>query len=127
MAKFSETQLSYDAELLGQRICRLRKAAGLTQEALAEKINISVAGLSRIENGHSGCTLNNLAAMAELFNVELADLISGVVNTGKSGQEYSLGEFAEILAQLPADSRRLLYRIAQAVLSEEQVGGSRKE
>ena len=37
--------------LLGQRIAKLRKARGLSQEKFAEKVNILPRAMSCIENG----------------------------------------------------------------------------
>jgi len=40
-----------DYKMIGQRIQCSRKAAGMTQETLSEKVSISVVYLSKIENG----------------------------------------------------------------------------
>ena len=39
-----------DYQLIGSRLKQARKAANLTQEALAEKVFLSTVYLSRIEN-----------------------------------------------------------------------------
>ena len=38
---------------IGQRIRRYRKACGLSQEALAQKVGISVTHMSHIETGNT--------------------------------------------------------------------------
>ncbi len=60
-------------ERLGSRIKEIRKAKGLSQEKLSEKIGIDSKHLSRIEVGGSFPALNTLAKLAEALNVELKD------------------------------------------------------
>ncbi len=45
------TSVSIDTESFGRPLCRLRVAAGLTQEALAERSEVSVDAISALENG----------------------------------------------------------------------------
>jgi transcriptional regulator with XRE-family HTH domain len=42
-----------DANKIGKQIANLRKERGYTQEALAEKLNISPQAVSKWENGHA--------------------------------------------------------------------------
>ena len=52
-------------ETLGPEIAARRRAAGLTQQQLAEKTGIDQAAISRIESGHANPTLNTLEALVE--------------------------------------------------------------
>ena len=54
---------------VGQNISRLRKAHGLTQAELAEKINVTPTFVSRVERGERMFSPQNLQAVAELFEV----------------------------------------------------------
>ena len=51
---------------IGQRIRRYRKACGLSQEALAGRVGISVTHMSHIETGNTKLSLPVLAKIAEL-------------------------------------------------------------
>ena len=48
----------YDIQESGKRIKELRKAKGLTQEKLSEKIGISCQGLKMIECGINGARID---------------------------------------------------------------------
>jgi transcriptional regulator with XRE-family HTH domain len=61
-------------ELLGRRVAALRKAAGLTQAALAVKINADVATISRLERGDSVPSISRLDEIATSLGVELREL-----------------------------------------------------
>ena len=53
-----------------------RRAKGLTQEEVAEKLAMSVNGYGDIERGLSDIKLSRLEQIAELLDVELADLFA---------------------------------------------------
>ncbi len=61
-------------QLLGKRIKELRKAANLTQEKLAELIDIETGSLSGIESGRHFPSLPTLEKIAINLNVELKAL-----------------------------------------------------
>ncbi|MBO6180436.1 helix-turn-helix transcriptional regulator [bacterium] len=61
-------------KLLGKRIKELRKNAGLTQEQLAEMINIETTSLSGIESGRHFPSLPTLEKIALSLNKELKSL-----------------------------------------------------
>ena len=57
--------------LLGARIKELRKRAGMSQEQLAEKIDVDPKHLSRIEVGRGYPSLDALENIAHVLNVEM--------------------------------------------------------
>ena len=54
---------------LSDKIIKLRKANGWSQEDLAEKMNISRQSISRWENGTALPDANNILHLSKLFNV----------------------------------------------------------
>jgi len=60
---------------VGDRIRFHRKENGLTQEALAEELDVTRQAVAKWENGKSSPSTANLMKMAELFNVSFRDLI----------------------------------------------------
>ncbi|MET9729329.1 helix-turn-helix transcriptional regulator [Streptomyces sp. NPDC006458] len=76
------------AEHLGDRMKRLRRVAGLTQEALAEKARLSVDTVKKLEQKqrHSAA-LPTLHALSSALGVELTSLLGdppGVPSTGEA-------------------------------------------
>ena len=51
----------------GKRIKEMRKKAGMTQAELAEKFGISADGMSRVERGKNGVSVDLFGVMAELL------------------------------------------------------------
>lgn len=63
------------AMTLGQRIQELRKAAGLSQEALGERLGVSRQAVSKWEGDSDIPELDTLIAMSRLFSVSLGALL----------------------------------------------------
>ncbi len=61
---------------LGQNIQSCRKRAGLSQEALAEKLGVSRQAISKWELGEAEPELKNLQLLAKVFGVSVDDLLS---------------------------------------------------
>ena len=62
--------------LIGVRIKSLRRGRGLTQEQVAERADLSVNYLSRIERGLENPTLETLLSLAKALKVEPFDLFT---------------------------------------------------
>ena len=67
-----------DAELFGALVRQLRTDRGLTQEALAERTELSVSYIGFIERGENVPTLTIVLNLADALKVDAADLIREV-------------------------------------------------
>ena len=60
---------------LGENIKRRRRALKLSQEYVAEQLGVSRQAVSKWETGQSEPSANNLAELAQLLNVSIAELV----------------------------------------------------
>ena len=60
---------------IAQRLSARRKQAGLSQEALAERLGVSRQAVSKWERSESSPDTDNLIALAQLYGVSLDDLL----------------------------------------------------
>lgn len=60
---------------LGLTISKLRKEKGMTQEELAEKVNVSAQAVSKWENDISMPDISVLPVLAEIFDVSIDELL----------------------------------------------------
>lgn len=58
-----------------EKLIKLRKENKLTQDKLAEKINISRQSISKWENGHGYPDIENLMKISDLYNLSLDELL----------------------------------------------------
>jgi transcriptional regulator with XRE-family HTH domain len=61
---------------LGVRISQLRLEAAMTQAKLAEKSNLSIDSISRIERGDRAPSLESLEKIAEALGIDPAELLN---------------------------------------------------
>lgn len=85
-----------DYYAIGQRIRKYRKAKGLSQEQLAEIVDISTTHMSHIETGNTKLSLQVFADLAEALQVSVDSLLYDV-NSNSKQQAYQ--EITDILDQ----------------------------
>lgn len=66
--------MTYLKQAFGQNLRLLRKARGLTQEKLAELVNLNQRQLTRIENGTSFVSSDVLEKLVMALNIEIKEL-----------------------------------------------------
>lgn len=62
---------------IGKNIAALRKSQKMTQEELAEELNISIKHCSSVERGKSCLSLEKLISVCDIFDVSLDYLVGG--------------------------------------------------
>jgi transcriptional regulator with XRE-family HTH domain len=88
-----------------------RKHRGLSQERLAERLEISQENVSLIENGKVAYTQPILEAMAEALNCTPADLIMRPPGSGD--------DIRDIMAALSPDSQKRAIAVIKALKDTE--------
>ena len=71
---------------IADRLLRLRKAHGFSQEELAEKIGISRQSVSKWERAEASPDTDNLIALARLYGVSLDELLLSDEEESKAGE-----------------------------------------
>lgn len=79
---------------LGQRIHELRTAAGLSQEQLAERLDVSRQAISKWELDASTPDLERLVLLSRLFSVSLDQLASGTLPGAAAPKEPDIRQLA---------------------------------
>ena len=69
--------MGINAKEIGKRIRDLRKEKGLTQEAFAEAIGMTVSAVSKMEIGNRVPSVDTFALLSEFFGVTLDYLVLG--------------------------------------------------
>ena len=61
---------------LNQKIRTIREQNALSQEDMATKMNMSVNGYAKIERGETKLRLDKLEQIAQIFNLDIVELLS---------------------------------------------------
>ena len=104
-----------EKHLLGKRIKRLRSRLGLTQDQLAEQVQISPKYLSNIERGKENPTLDMLLRLAMSLRVEPWEMF--LFDTERLLDAPALKKKIALLLDEAEDDRlRQVMRLLQAML-----------
>lgn len=96
---------------IGQQIRKIRKAYGLSQEELAEKVNISTTHMSHIETGNTKLSLPVLVDIAAALEVRTDDLLNHNPTTTTSS---ALDEIATVLERCTAKESKVIADVVRA-------------
>ncbi|GAC67339.1 helix-turn-helix domain-containing protein [Gordonia soli] len=106
-------------QAIAHQVRTLRKATGLSVGDMAEKVGISKAMLSKIENAQTSCSLSTLARLAAGLDVPVTSLFRGAdaereavyVESGHGavivGRGTRVGHHYELLGALRGQHKRL--------------------
>lgn len=105
---------------LGVRIQQYRKALGLTQEDIADRMGCSLTYISKLENGKASCNLERLFELSNLLKCDAADFLLGI-NMGSS--QYLDPELGQMIAQLTPNDKELLCAMMEVMIRRNQKDG----
>ncbi|MEA5002460.1 MAG: helix-turn-helix transcriptional regulator [Christensenella sp.] len=78
-----------DKKTMGSFICVLRKASGMTQQELADRLHVSNKTVSRWERDESSPELALIPVIAELFSVTTDELLRGQKNPAANDETFA--------------------------------------
>lgn len=100
-----------DYYAIGQRVRKFRKALGLSQETLAEKVNISTTHMSHIETGNTKLSLPVLVALANVLEVRTDDLL---YDESPSSRTSSINGITQILDSCTKQQLQIIEDVLRA-------------
>ncbi|MCR1899691.1 helix-turn-helix domain-containing protein [Irregularibacter muris] len=99
-----------------ERLRLLRKEKGLSQEKLAELLNVSRQSVSKWESGQSYPEIDKLITLSDLFKITLDDLIKGKKSEDIAGVD---DEKEEPLQQIMEEKEE---EISQQIIQDNDEG-----
>ena len=108
--------MAVDYSIIGSRLKQARIKAGLTQQELAEKTNLSIAFISRIERGSSHINLKRLSEFCSILDVSEGYILNGVAD---SDENYIYNEFNDILKKCSPEKQKLIYKISKMIAEDD--------
>ena len=80
--------MNIDYKLIGSRIKKERIKQGLTQESLAERLDVSIGYVSQVERGITKISLDLLGAISAILECDVAHFI---MESATNSQYYMAG------------------------------------
>ena len=92
----------------GTRVRQARHKAGLTQAALAEKLNLDETTISRIENGSQATSFATMLNFSEALDVKFDYLICDSLDDSIHSKDPINAEIPDMITPLPDNYKRLI-------------------
>lgn len=108
---------------IGEKIQSLRKSSGMSQEVLAQKLNVNRNLLSRVETGKNDPDFSLVVNVSKIFNVDIASLAD--LDNKSLSYEDKIKEINDGCYYLTDNDLDLVIRMI-SVLKEEYVKRSLK-
>lgn len=105
--------MATDFRLIGDRIKQARLNKKITQEKLAEMLDVSTTFLSRVERGCITINVRRLSQICTILGVSESYILDGTNNTSVS---YLSKEFSDLFKNCPSDKISLIYNIAKMII-----------
>ena len=102
--------MNIDYKLIGERIKQTRKAKGMTQEVLAERLGVSIGYVSQVERGITKISLDLLGAISSILDCNVASLIS---ESAVNSNGYMETEILNGIRSLDNKKRKYILKIIQ--------------
>jgi transcriptional regulator with XRE-family HTH domain len=109
--------LSFDYKIIGKRIKQAREDKGLTQEKLAESLDVSNAYISKIERGKTPINLERLSAICGVLEESAEYLLNGA---NSSSRDYLRNEIMEMLEGCSAEKIKLIAAIIKPLVEYDK-------
>lgn len=121
MISLSEADTDFFKDL-GQRIAQARKDAGLTQQQLADVLEIGQPVLASYEIGRRRVPVSALAPLAKALKVSVEHLLGEQPAAAKRGPVPKLQRQIEQVSSLPKAQQQFVSQFLDTVLQQKVAG-----
>lgn len=107
---------------LGARIAGLRKAKGITQVLIAEKLDVSQQTINFYEVGRRRVPVSTLPILARVLEISIDELLGEQpkLATRKRGPMSRLQQQVEQVSQLPRNKQKLISEMLDGVINQKR-------
>ena len=108
--------MNVDYKLIGKRIKDARIGMGITQEILAERLEVSIGYVSQVERGITKISLDLLAKISSILNKDISIFVTG---SSTESENYMLDSMALKFSKLNKRDKRIVMEIVQMMLDSK--------
>ena len=107
---------------IGKNIRRLREERGITQQQLADLVNMHRSNYSKIEKGERELSISALVKVAKHFSITLDELVN---MKGKIPQEEKLEdkttlEQVKMINELEPQDKEMVFRLIDSIITKKK-------
>jgi len=106
---------------IGNNIKELRKSKGVTQQQIADLINMHRSNYSKVENGQREISISALNKIAKYFNVSIDDIINNnEVPEEINVENKPLLEKVKLIEELEEDEQNMVFKFIDSLLTKKK-------
>ena len=105
-------RMNVDYKMIGEKIKRARKGRNMTQETLAERLDVSIGYVSQVERGITKISLDLLGAISSVLECDIACFVS---ESAVNSADYMGTEIANEIKKLDPKKKKLVLDIIKNV------------
>ncbi|RXZ79908.1 XRE family transcriptional regulator [Paenibacillaceae bacterium] len=109
--------MAFDYSVIGSRIRQAREEQGITQEQLAEQLDVSNAYISKIERGKTPINLDRLSQLCMLLEESTEYILNGA---DRSNDDYLRNEIMVMLENCSPAKIKLITQLIKSVIEYEE-------
>ena len=109
--------MNIDYKLIGSRIKEARKRKGITQEMLAESLDVTIGYVSQVERGITKISLDLLARVSTIFELDITYFLT---NTCVKQDDYMVYEIMRELRMIGDRDRRIIYSLIEMMKKNQE-------
>ncbi len=108
--------MTVDYRFIGSRVKEARKEMKITQENLAELLDVSIGYVSQVERGATKISLDLLGAISGILKKDLSYFVR---EAGTESPHYMISNLTKDLEHLSEENRRIITTTVKAMLEEQ--------
>lgn len=108
--------MNVDYKLIGSRIKAQRIKRRLTQEVMAEKLDVTIGYVSQVERGITKISLDLLAKISSILNCDIAELVT---NSSVNSEVYMIDEIVNDFRKLSGRDKKIVLSLIRIMLENE--------
>ncbi len=111
-----EKGMNVDYKLIGNRIKAARKSRGMTQEVMAERLDVTIGYVSQVERGITKISLDLLGKVSAILDRDIAYFVT---DSSTQRSTYMIDEIVLRLQKLGERDRRVILSLIEAMQENE--------
>lgn len=107
---------------IGKTIKAIREEKGMTQQQIAELVNMHRSNYSKVESGDRDLSIDAINKVAQYFGMTIDELVNfdGNIPTEVTVEDKSLMEQVKMIAELEPEEKSMVFKMIDTFLTKKK-------
>ena len=121
MAALTKQKFNSETIEIGNNIRKFREKMELSQENLAEQLDVSIMTVSRLENGENAMNISTFLKILTVLEVSAADLLPCTYQKNEAQDNCSINLLVTKLISMNKQNQKVVLKTMSALISSLEV------